>query len=426
MKHSRYNYITPEKDGFFLLFNTAKETLVELDAEMLNYYESNTLDSETQAAMTELGFLVDDSFDELESLEATWRKNFEESSTLDLTVMVTDACNFRCPYCYQSHCTHSMGEKQTVSLYKYLSCAIDSGIKTINIHWFGGEPLLNTAPIFYIEHFLKENHIKGSSNVTTNGYLLTDNLLHRFMEETRIRAFQITLDGTESMHNQTRRHVSGLPTYGRICENIVSATQQGFFVIIRLNMTKENQNLDPFLSEIQALGISRSKYSIHITNAHEFTNSEKRSDFYFNTAEEYSIAYDKAQDSFLKAHYKFPRNVARKAGCGFESYNTFLVGTDLKLYFCSSCECIETFEQGYIDDEGQIHLNNQYWNRINMSVFNDPECRNCIVLPLCMGGCTYCRLNQKKFCIPEKYFLDKYIKKLYMEATTKSGREDFK
>ena len=31
MKHSRYNYITPEKDGFFLLFNTAKETLVELD-----------------------------------------------------------------------------------------------------------------------------------------------------------------------------------------------------------------------------------------------------------------------------------------------------------------------------------------------------------------------------------------------------------
>ena len=37
MKHSRYNYITPEKDGFFLLFNTAKETLVELDAEMLNY-----------------------------------------------------------------------------------------------------------------------------------------------------------------------------------------------------------------------------------------------------------------------------------------------------------------------------------------------------------------------------------------------------
>lgn len=50
-----------------------------------------------------------------------------------------------------------------------------------------------------------------------------------------------------------------------------------------------------------------------------------------------------------------------------------------------------------------------------MSVFNDPECRNCIVLPLCMGGCTYCRLNQKKFCIPEKYFLDKYIKKLYIQ-----------
>ena len=152
------------------------------------------------------------------------------------------------------------------------------------------------------------------------------------------------------------------------------------------------------------------------TNAHEFTNSEKLSNFYFNTAEEYSIAYDRAQDSFTKAHYKFPRNVTRTAGCSFESGNTFLVGTDLKLYFCSSCECTDEFEQGYIDESGQIHLNEHYRNRINASPFADDECRNCVVLPLCMGGCTYCRLRQKKFCIPERYFLDKYIHKLYTEA----------
>lgn len=416
MKHSIFNYINREINGQTLLFNTAKETLVELDQKTLDQYERNDLDSDTQAAMADLGFLIADDVDELASLEFKWKNNFTSSKKLELTVMVTDACNFRCPYCYQAHSTHNMGIEETNRLCRYLMKSIDNGVEVINIHWFGGEPLLNTAPIFYIEHFLKEKGIKGSSNVTTNGYLLTDELLHRFREETRIHAFQITLDGTENLHNKTRRHVSGEPTYKRICSNIVSATQNSFFVIIRLNMTKENQNLDAFLAEINALGLPRSRYFIHITNAHEFTNSEKLSNFYFNTAEEYSIAYDRAQDSFTKAHYKFPRNVTRTAGCSFESGNTFLVGTDLKLYFCSSCECTDEFEQGYIDESGQIHLNEHYRNRINASPFADDECRNCVVLPLCMGGCTYCRLRQKKFCIPERYFLDKYIHKLYTEA----------
>lgn len=125
MKHSRYNYITPEKDGFFLLFNTAKETLVELDAEMLNYYESNTLDSETQAAMTELGFLVDDSFDELESLEATWRKNFEESSTIVLPL-----CMGGCTYCRLNQKKFCIPEKYFLDKYikkLYMEATTKSG-----------------------------------------------------------------------------------------------------------------------------------------------------------------------------------------------------------------------------------------------------------------------------------------------------------
>ncbi|MSC62578.1 SPASM domain-containing protein [Faecalibacterium prausnitzii] len=60
-------------------------------------------------------------------------------------------------------------------------------------------------------------------------------------------------------------------------------------------------------------------------------------------------------------------------------------------------------------------------DRINTSPFKDTECCNCVVLPLCMGGCTYCRLNKNKFCIPEKYFLDKYINKLYTEALSHKG-----
>ena len=97
MKHSIFNYINREINGQTLLFNTAKETLVELDQKTLDQYERNDLDSDTQAAMADLGFLVADDVDELASLEFKWKNNFTSSKKLELTVMVTDACNFRCP-----------------------------------------------------------------------------------------------------------------------------------------------------------------------------------------------------------------------------------------------------------------------------------------------------------------------------------------
>lgn len=103
--------------------------------------------------MADLGFLVADDVDELASLEFKWKNNFTSSKKLELTVMVTDACNFRCPYCYQAHSTHNMGIEETNRLCRYLMKSIDNGVEVINIHWFGGEPLLNTAPIFILSIF---------------------------------------------------------------------------------------------------------------------------------------------------------------------------------------------------------------------------------------------------------------------------------
>ena len=151
----------------------------------------------------------------------------------------------------------------------------------------------------------------------------------------------------------------------------------------------------------------------HVNNAHEFDTSEKINGFYFDTAYEYGNAYDKVQNSFIKYGYKFPRNYTKKCGCAFEMPNTFLVDCDLKLYFCTSSEKDDFFCQGYINDEGEICTNENYLKRRNLSVFHDDECKNCIFLPMCMGGCNYCRMKSEKYCIPEKYFFDDFVKKLF-------------
>lgn len=63
--------------------------------------------------------------------------------------------------------------------------------------------------------------------------------------------------------------------------------------------------------------------------------------------------------------------------------------------------------------DGTLFLNNNYKKRFEYSPFDDEECMNCLVLPMCMGGCTYCHLKGKKFCIPEKFVLDDFIVRLY-------------
>ena len=178
--------------------------------------------------------------------------------------------------------------------------------------------------------------------------------------------------------------------------------------------------MDFFFEELEKLHLDKTKYTVHITNAHNFDGSEKLQNFYFDTAEEYSHAYNQAQNSYIKANYNFPRNLTKSVGCGFECNNVFLVGCDLNLYFCSSCELSDFFRQGYIDDNGNLCLNENYRKRRDVAAFSDDECRNCIVLPMCMGACAYCRIKGNKYCIPEKYILDDYIIKLYNEAESKS------
>lgn len=422
MKKSKYNYLVSMRENQTLLFNTRNHALVELDDETLKNYLNDTLDSNVIAPMSEFGFLIENDVDELKEMEADYEKTCENSSQMKLTIMTTERCNFRCPYCYQNHEAKDMTLENADILCEFLKNVHKKQTHTVDLSWFGGEPLLNVDPIFRVERLIKEWNFEGYSHITTNGFLLTDEVLEQFRQETRISSIQITLDGTEEQHNATRCHMSGQPTYKVICKNIQQAVAKGFYVTIRLNLNKINQNMDLFFEDLERLHLDKTKYNVHITNAHNFECSEKLKNFYFETAEEYSQAYGKAQSSFTRAGYRFPRNLTKNVGCSFECNNVFLVGCDLDLYFCSSCELSDFFKQGYIDVNGNLHVNENYGRRRAVSAFRDDECRNCIVLPMCVGSCTYCRVKGNKYCIPEKYILGEYIVKLYNEAKKQGGQ----
>jgi len=163
---------------------------------------------------------------------------------LELIIMPTEACNFRCTYCYETF-EHKQMKASVVTGIKSLIDRRAGDLDELQISWFGGEPLLAFDVITDIcTHGIKvakSNGFDFSSNMTTNGYFLDRK---RFLSclALGIDSFQISLDGDEHTHNASRKLASGAGTFDRIWANIMSMKQLSvdFTILLRLHYTYEN------------------------------------------------------------------------------------------------------------------------------------------------------------------------------------------
>lgn len=75
----------------------------------------------------------------------------------------------------------------------------------------------------------------------TNGYLLDADKIEQ-LNQLRINAIQITLDGPEEVHDTRRLLGSGRPTFRRIIENVRTLMNSSYkgFCSIRVNINKTN------------------------------------------------------------------------------------------------------------------------------------------------------------------------------------------
>ena len=63
------------------------------------------------------------------------------NDVLLLTIMPTEGCNFRCPYCYEDHTPISMNRKLLDQIQDYITRKAPN-FQHVNTVWFGGEPTL--------------------------------------------------------------------------------------------------------------------------------------------------------------------------------------------------------------------------------------------------------------------------------------------
>lgn len=169
------------------------------------------------------------------------------NQSLNLIVMPTEKCNFRCTYCYEDFAIGKMKRATIDGIKALVERRIERfGLKKLSLSWFGGEPLMAKEVIFELSEYFNALHDGGtlpiySGGLTTNASYLTPDVLRRLVEA-RQDFYQISLDGFEEGHDVTRRHATGKGTFKGIWSNLLAArdTDLAFNILLRLHLTPEN------------------------------------------------------------------------------------------------------------------------------------------------------------------------------------------
>lgn len=186
---------------------------------------------------------------------------------LELHVLPTEKCNFRCVYCYEDFVQGKMPHDIQVGLKRLISRRAQS-LDLLNVSWFGGEPLVAKEIVLDVSRHavstcLASNTVfKGS--MTTNGWFLDETTLEDLVS-CGVSSFQITLDGPKDVHDTTRIGPANTGSYERIWQNLLAAksSQLNFSIMLRLHIRPSTyQYIYDWLPHLQSALLDDSRFSL--------------------------------------------------------------------------------------------------------------------------------------------------------------------
>lgn len=234
MKESLFNYRF-EYENQKYIFNTNNNGLIQINNDIFTEEEREYLRVNR--------FWVDDNEDEIALLEREINHNIQKrQKELELTIALTNYCNFSCVYCYQNKNEKLMTTEVANMIIEKIDRILNDNIfEGINIHYFGGEPLLNIPVLVYLDENIKKITDKigivYKAFLTTNGSMLSKELL----QKVKFSSIQLTFDGLEKTHDRLR--VSDHFHFKEeieLIENIMNFSQAK--VLLRTNICKENKD----------------------------------------------------------------------------------------------------------------------------------------------------------------------------------------
>jgi uncharacterized protein len=265
--------------------------------------------------------------------------------------------------------------------------------KSVDIDFYGGEPLLSADLIRYISGRLRsateERGLTYSFNLVTNGTLLTGELA-RELASIGLKQAKVTVDGPRENHDAFRPFTSGSGSFDAIVRNIKAACD---VVRIQLtgNYTRDNYRSFPLLlDQLLAEGVTPDRLALVMFAPITGTMAEYG-------LPEYREGCDSTDEPWLMEASLFLREEilrrgfitpkVRPASCTIEFNDTAVVNYDGAIYKCPALIGREEFAVGDL-----VSGIGDYRESHNLDLWKNEECLDCAYLPICYGGCRFLKL----------------------------------
>lgn len=317
---------------------------------------------------------------------------------INLVMNISQDCNLRCIYCFAST-GHYKGDRTLMSkevadkaLRWFFNQAKQS--KVLNLHLFGGEPLMNIPLVEYIvetcKQLEKEYSKKIYINVCTNGTILNENLL-KLIKDNEI-GMQISIDGPKEVHDKYRPMASGKGSYDKLEENVSKLFDELDKNTIIPRGTISNAEVD--VNDIVKHIIEKMGFNAFFFIPAMGTDGQS---YDKKDLPQYFKQYDRLVETFLEKLRKgeeyniYPfvtevdaigKGVRRIYGCGA---GIGFASVDIKgdIYPCMRFTNNKDYLLGNIED-GFNENRNKLFDR---TVYKRKKCKNCWARHFCGGAC---------------------------------------
>lgn len=379
-------------------------------ADNLNEFKAN--DPVLFSTMYKLGIIEEKEIDQNHSRALLLQNRirvFSENS-YKLTINPTLNCNFSCWYCYETHNNKRMTKPTVEATLKYIENLITvRKLSSFHLDWFGGEPLLTYETVMKpialgTKKICDANGVKLISGITTNGYLITKEMIP-FFKEINMNSFQITLDGKKEIHNTIRFPKHKKDSYDKIIENIclLADRLKPENLAMRINYTAES-----FSGLLGIIDTVPKKYRRYITVLLQQVWQDKDNN---------KILLSDIQETkfkFEEAGFKIDENILDCKGykCYADLFNQAVINYDGRVFKCTARNFEKEKEDGLLTEDGDIKWNDLLSLKMAKSTFENEKCMECKYLPVCFGPC-----SQKISTITTPSDFDKFCFEKGIEST---------
>ena len=412
------------EDSYAWVFTTGKIYKLKRDyVEHIKYFQKHENingDSDFQInkkilkELLEARILINNVEDEVNKLKLELRDSYSNSDELHLTILPTENCNFKCIYCYENLNKTFIDDEVIHSILKFISKEIlKRNLKYLKITWFGGEPLLALKKIQEFTNLLKnivdKRDVTYIGNMSTNGYLLTKDTAKELVEIYNIKNFQITVDGPREIHNRYRPLRNGAGSYDVIVKNLIDLKNSNldFQVFLRINYDITTvSTVIKWLPRFLQMFENDKRFILFPHEIFDFKDACVSPNVPFEMIK-FALEY-KLGNEISGFFYKYNFCYAARP-------NSLVIMPDGSLRKCTVALYDKINHVGYINKEGDLILNKNFYKWVDLYHKVPEKCKNCPIYPVCMGvNCPLVRLKSETSlpCPPSLYNIKFAVKKI--------------